>query len=956
MANRMKLLSAFLAFLMIAALCAVTGFTKPASATPTVICTWTGATDTDLSVANNWSPNAGQSCGGSNAAPNSASLSGAELVFPNSIPSTGSVLSADAPESVDDLLFKGGYSILGSGVLTLDPTGNSSVGIDVTGGGGATVTAPIDLGESQTFVAASGQYLFLEGVLTGSAYSLTFGSAGNAGTTELTTANSYSGPTTISDGAVEIKNSESLGSGAVTVDSGASLLEYSSGVPAVDPANSLTLSGSGSLGNPGALVDYTGGSGWAGQITLSGTTTIAADSRANPFRITGSIDGVGPLAFSGSGTFDVMGASSDFGGATVISASTSVVSGAANALPGTTNLTVSSGASYDLNSHVQTLAGLSGLGTLTSSGATPTALTISSAATDTVGTAITGDIELIAAGSGTVILDSASNTFSQGTSVQSGTLQSGVASALPSDSPLSVAASGSFDLAGFDQTLSSIAGAGAITSSSGSPLLTVDVTVGVSDTWSGTLTGTLGLALTGSGTLEVAAGGNSYSGSTSVSSGVLRVDGAVTNSNVTVGSAATLEGAGTVGGVLSNSGLVHPGASPGILSSDGNVALANGTFGVDVTGSQAGTGYSKLVAAGSTVDVSGTTLSVSDSYAAPYDSVFTIVSAGSVTGSFSNAPWGGDIVTGGRRLLVGHTSSEITLTDVTSPPPAPAPDPTSTGPVPPLPPSNAVSYAGGSSTDPSGIATVANDQTTVSAGGEGAVTLSQFGSDPAGSPNFVPANEYFDVRLSPGNAFSSVTITDCNLNGGTLLEWWNQALDSGAGQWQPVSPAAVPSGSAPTCLTFTVTDATEPSLSDLSDAIFAIALDPASTPDGKGYWLAGQDGGVFSFGNAGFLGSLADRISSEPVSAITASPSGKGYWLVASDGSSSSFGDAAYHSSLNAWPISNSVVGSASTPDGNGYWLVTNDGGVFSFGDANFYGSIGGKSLAQLIVGIAHDG
>ncbi|MCL4448863.1 MAG: hypothetical protein M1152_04145, partial [Actinobacteria bacterium] len=30
----------------------------------------------------------------------------------------------------------------------------------------------------------------------------------------------------------------------------------------------------------------------------------------------------------------------------------------------------------------------------------------------------------------------------------------------------------------------------------------------------------------------------------------------------------------------------------------------------------------------------------------------------------------------------------------------------------------------------------------------------------------------------------------------------------------------------------------------------------ASTPDGKGYWLAGADGGVFSLGDAGFYGSL----------------------------------------------------------------------------------------------------
>ena len=33
----------------------------------------------------------------------------------------------------------------------------------------------------------------------------------------------------------------------------------------------------------------------------------------------------------------------------------------------------------------------------------------------------------------------------------------------------------------------------------------------------------------------------------------------------------------------------------------------------------------------------------------------------------------------------------------------------------------------------------------------------------------------------------------------------------------------------------------------------------AATPDGKGYWLVGKDGGVFAFGDAHFYGSsMAD--------------------------------------------------------------------------------------------------
>jgi hypothetical protein len=42
----------------------------------------------------------------------------------------------------------------------------------------------------------------------------------------------------------------------------------------------------------------------------------------------------------------------------------------------------------------------------------------------------------------------------------------------------------------------------------------------------------------------------------------------------------------------------------------------------------------------------------------------------------------------------------------------------------------------------------------------------------------------------------------------------------------------------------------------------------AATPDGKGYWLAGRDGGVFSFGSAPFEGSLGGQHMNAPVVGI----------------------------------------------------------------------------------------
>ena len=770
-----------------------------AVAAPSVICTWTGAVNTDISVADNWSPNSGESCGGSSTTSGSAALGGAQVVFPSVIPGTGSMLTLDAAESVDDMTFDGSYVISGTNVLTLSPSMNGLVGIDVAMGGGATILTPVDLGMSQIFEAAQFQTLYLEGAIAGAGYSLTIGNGGDLGMVEMTAPNSYGGPTTVADGSLEIRNSGSLGSGAVVVDSGASLLEYSSGGISVDPANDLTLSGAGFTGNSGALEDYTGGSGWAGQITLDGGAAIAAESNSELFSIAGSIAGVGPLTLSGSGTMELFGSGTSYTGSTIIASLTTVKSGVADALPASTSLSIASGASLNLNSFAQTLAGLSGPGSVTSSGVTPATLALSPGGSDTVDTTITGNLELEMPGTGTAVLTSTGNSYTQGTSVVNGVLRSGATDALPLGSQLSVSATATFDMAGFAQELSSLVGSGTVTSSSGSPVLTIDVSSGSSDSWSGSLAEGLGIDSSGAGTLILASVGNTYTGTSNVASGIVDVAGSAADSVFSVDSGATLEGGGTVGGILSNAGTVHPGTSTsGILSSAGAATLGNGTFSIDISGFQPGSGYSQLSAPGNAVDLAGSLLEVNDSYGGSYGTVYDIVTAGSITGSFANVAWGTEITSGGRKLLLGHSSTEITLTDVTDPPQAPASS--SSEPAMPLPPSGAVSYSGGSSASPSGSAQASNDGTTVTGRGVGALLVYQFGADPVGAPNFQPAGEYFGIESSVGSSFSSVTITDCNLNGGSILEWWNPILNSGVGGWQEVSPAAIFSQGDPSTL------------------------------------------------------------------------------------------------------------------------------------------------------------
>ncbi|HUJ59539.1 MAG TPA: phage tail tip lysozyme [Kofleriaceae bacterium] len=127
----------------------------------------------------------------------------------------------------------------------------------------------------------------------------------------------------------------------------------------------------------------------------------------------------------------------------------------------------------------------------------------------------------------------------------------------------------------------------------------------------------------------------------------------------------------------------------------------------------------------------------------------------------------------------------------------------------------------------------------------------------------------------------------------------------------------------------------------------------APTPKRDGYWLVASDGGVFSFGDAGFFGSLGGIALAKPVVGMAATPTGKGYWLVAADGGVFSFGDAAFHGSLGGTALAAPIVGMAATPSGKGYWLAGADGGVFSFGDAAFHGSLGATKLARPISAIA---
>lgn len=132
----------------------------------------------------------------------------------------------------------------------------------------------------------------------------------------------------------------------------------------------------------------------------------------------------------------------------------------------------------------------------------------------------------------------------------------------------------------------------------------------------------------------------------------------------------------------------------------------------------------------------------------------------------------------------------------------------------------------------------------------------------------------------------------------------------------------------------------------------------AATHDHKGYWLVGADGGVFGFGDAHFYGSAASQArAGVPVAGMAPTLDGNGYWLAGAELSTFHLGDANLLAlnSANGTVVNQPDVGIATSLGAQGYWQVTADGSIFAYGSAHSFGSMAGKPLNQPIVGMTTD-
>ncbi|MGX1785350.1 autotransporter outer membrane beta-barrel domain-containing protein [Bosea sp. NPDC055332] len=286
-----------------------------------------------------------------------------------------------------------GATIINDGDLsfrsTNGPNGDKKYSIGALSGSGTLTMgfgAEMTVGANNTSTTYSG-VIIDEFTMFGEASALV---KVGAGTLTLSGINDYSGGTTIAGGAISIAKESNLGniSGALTLDGG--VLQVT-GTALTELIRNIVF----------------GAKGGGFDIADAG----------NSFTVNQSFSGTGSFSKAGAGTLLLNGASS-YSGATTVSGGT-LRAGQAGSFSSSSAFTVASGATLDFASFDQSLASLSGAGTVTLGSGTLTA-GANNSSTSFSGS-ITGTGGVTKTGTGTLTLTGA-NTYTGGTKVSGGKL------------------------------------------------------------------------------------------------------------------------------------------------------------------------------------------------------------------------------------------------------------------------------------------------------------------------------------------------------------------------------------------------------------------------------------------------------------------------------------------------------------------------------------------------------
>jgi len=469
-------------------------------------------------------------------------------------------------------------------------------GIVVHSGAGAnTISAPITLGNSQTWDInnASSNPLTVSGVIGGSGASLT---KAGVGTLVLNNTETYTGGTIVTGGTLAL------------------------GVNGALPSNSLTVSGTGTVdltGHTQLLSSLSDGGVSTGVITSSTGAAILAMNNTTASSYGGAITDLNgtngssvALVLEGSSNVTLSGSSTYSGGTTVTSGNLTIANnyglGSATATNANAGLTLNPGLSStaeaiftSANPNIAALnSGTNGteivsLGNATANTATTLKVGVSGDTSvfngniinsgTTAGTAAIGNL-VVAGGSLTL---NGSDSYSGTTVVAAGTLVLGNTNALTGSVVNYNNQGGTLSFGTLTgATFGGLEGAEnlVLTNTTGAPVALTVQTMASTANYSGALSGSGSVIVSGSGGTQTFSGNNSYTGTTTLSP-------ITTNTTIvtgTIGSAASPSGAltQTVGGTLdvtggaiyvpsitSNSGAIINVSSGAILSSTGTLAI-----------------------------------------------------------------------------------------------------------------------------------------------------------------------------------------------------------------------------------------------------------------------------------------------------------------------------------------------------------------------------------------------
>ena len=239
---------------------------------------------------------------------------------------------------------------------------------------------------------------------------------------------------------------------------------------------------------------------------------------------------------------------------------------------------------------------------------------------------------LVKSGAGTLTL-AVPATYTGPTGVNAGTMRAASPDVFAPLSAFSVASGATLDLAGYTQTIGSLAGAGFVNLGTGSLLTGGN---GQSTSFSGLIAGQGGLVKQGAGTFAFS-GLGAYTGTTTVVGGTLDLtDSGALSGSVVVQPATTLRFAGAIGGALVSDGTVTLPASGARAILGGALALLPGnTLTVPLTGSGRSVAPAGGIAAGGAAVLDGALQGTPAAGRPALADGALIAASGGVSGQFS---------------------------------------------------------------------------------------------------------------------------------------------------------------------------------------------------------------------------------------------------------------------------------------------------------------------------------